>query len=114
MASNYTPFRPSQGTTKTLSATGTSGNVTFDAKDVSASTANAGTIGGHSVIRAYNAGTAIVFVRWGVGAQTATTADMPLIPGVVEVFSKAWQDDTFAGITGSGTATVYVTPGEGV
>lgn len=110
---NVNPFRPSVGTTKTLSATNTTSSVTFDAKDVSASTTNAGTIGGHSVIRVYNAGTATVFCRWGTGAQTATTSDMPLIPGVVEVFTKAWADDVFAGITASSTATVYITCGEG-
>jgi len=106
---NLNVFRPSTGTTKTLSATNSSGSVTFDAKDVQSST----NIGGHQIIRAYNAGTQIVFCRWGAGAQTATTSDMPLIPGVVETFSKAPGDDTFAGITASSTATVYVTCGEG-
>ena len=123
MASNPTPFRPSTGTTKTLSATNTSGSVTFDAKDVSSSTSatgtsgsvvDHGTTGGHQVMRVYNAGTQIVFARWGTGAQTATTSDMPLIPGVVEVFTKAPADDTFAGITASSTATVYITCGEGL
>lgn len=110
---NYNPFRPTVGTTKTLSATSTSGSVTFDAKDVSSSTTNAGTIGGHSVMRVYNAGTQTAFCRWGTGAQTATTADMPLIPGVVEVFDKCYADDTFAAITATSTATIYITCGEG-
>lgn len=110
---NVNPFKPTVGTTKTLSASSSSSSVTFDAKDVSSSTTNSGTIGGHSVMRVYNAGTAIAFARWGTGAQTATTSDMPLIPGVVEVFSKAYADDTFAAITSSSTATVYVTCGEG-
>lgn len=118
-----TPFRPSQGTTKTLSANTSSASVTLDAKDVSSSTSatgtsgsntNAGTIGGHSVIRVYNAGTQLAFGRWGTGAQTATTSDMPLVPGVVELFSKSWADDTFAAITSSSTATIYITCGEGV
>lgn len=106
---NVNPFVPSIGTTKTLSASSSSSSVTFDAKDVSSST-NAS---GHSVIRVYNAGTAVAFCRWGTGAQTATTADMPLIPGVVEVFCKSFADDTFAAITSSSTATIYVTCGEG-
>ncbi len=118
---NVNPFSPSVGTTKTLSATNSSSSVTFDSKDVvsstsatgtSGSTIDRGTVGGHSVIRVYNAGTATVFCRWGNGAQTATTSDMPLIPGVVEVFSKADQDNTFAGITASSTATVYITCGK--
>lgn len=111
---NLNPFRPSQGITKTLSASSSSSSVTFDAKDVSSGTTNAGTIGGHCIIRVYNSGTAVAFARWGTGAQTATTSDMPLIPGVVEVFSKAFADDTFAAITSSSTATIYVTCGEGV
>lgn len=110
---NVNPFSPSVGTTKTLSATNTSSSVTFDAKDVSASTTNAGVIGGHCVMRVYNAGTQLAFARWGTGAQTATTSDMPLVPGVVEVFSKAWPDNTFAAITASSTATIYITCGEG-
>lgn len=123
MSSNPTPFRPSQGITKTLSASSSSSSVTFDSKDVSSSSSSTGTsgsvidrgtIGGHQVMRVYNAGTAVVFVRWGTGAQTATTADMPVVPGAVEVFAKAPADDTFAGITASSTATVYITCGEGI
>lgn len=123
MAANNTPFRPSTGTTKTLSVSNTSSSVTLDSKDVSSSSSatgtsgsiiDRGTIGGHSVMRVYNAGTQLAFARWGTGTQTATTSDMPLVPGVVEVFSKAYADDTFAAITSSSTATVYITPGEGV
>ncbi len=119
---NTNPFSPSVGTTQTLSASNSSSSVTFNAKDVVATTSatgtsgsviNRGTVGGHSVIRVYNSGTALAFGRWGTGAQTATTADMPLIPGVVEVFSKADQDDTFAAITAASTCTIYVTCGEG-
>ena len=106
---NPNVFRPSTGTTKTLSASSSSSSVTFDAKDVQSSTNACG----HQVIRVYNAGLVTVFCRWGAGAQTATTSDMPVVPGVVEVFSKAPGDDTFAGITASGTATVYTTCGEG-
>lgn len=111
---DYNPFKPTLGTTKTLSASSSSSSVTFSAVDVSSATANAGAVGGHGVIRVYNAGTQLAFARWGTGAQTATTADMPLVPGVVEVFGKAWADDTFAAITSSSTATIYITCGEGV
>lgn len=110
---NVNPFKPTVGTTKTLSVSSSSSSVTFDAKDVSSSTTNAGTVGGHGVMRVYNVGTQVAFCRWGTGAQTATTSDMPLIPGVVEVFSKAYADDTFAAITSSSTAAVYITCGEG-
>lgn len=107
---NLNPFTPSVGTTKTLSASSSSSSVTFDAKDVTSATTLAG---GHQVMRVYNAGTQIAFCRWGTGAQTATTSDMPVVPGVVEVFTKAPSDNTFAGITSSSTATVYITCGEG-
>lgn len=109
------PFKPSTGKTKTLSATSSSSSVAFDAVDVSSTptTANSGPSGGHSVMRVYNAGPSVVFCRWGTGAQTATTGDMPLIPGVVELFDKAGSDDTFAGITAASTATVYISCGEG-
>lgn len=106
MAAN-TPFRPSVGTTKTLAATAVSASVTFDAKD-------AGTVAGKSVIRVYNAGTGLAFGRWGTGAQTALATDMPLVPGVVEVFCKANTDDTFAAICPGGTSTIYVSCGEGM
>jgi len=119
---NVNPFCPSVGTTLTISATGSNLSTAFNAKDVSSSTSATGTsgsvhdsgiVGGHAVFRAYNAGTVPVFCRWGKGAQTATTGDMPLAPGVVEVFSKANQDDQIAVITGGTAATVYITCGEG-
>ncbi len=120
---NLNPFTPNYSKTKTISVTSTTSNTTFDATDVSSSSAatgtsgstvNRGTIGGHSVIRFFNAGTKIAFVRVGVGAQTALTTDMPLAPGVVEVFSKAFADDSVGAICGgSDTTTVYATCGEG-
>lgn len=89
-------FEP--GTTTTISASTTSAN------------ASIGSSG--NVIRIYNSGTVPVFVRWGAGAQTATTSDLPLAPGGVEMFSK-FNADNVAVITASGTASVYVTPGSG-
>lgn len=111
-------FGPNFSKTKTLSATATTSSVTLDATDVSSTPTPAfsGPSGGHSVMRIVNAGPNTVFLRWGVGAATgsAVTTDMPMLSGTVEVFSKAADVDTVAGICGgSGTATVYITCGEG-
>lgn len=66
-------------------------------------------------IRIYNAGPNAAFVRWGVGAQTASiTADVPIAAGMTESFFKG-QADTFSAIcAASQTATVYLTPGLGI
>jgi hypothetical protein len=65
-------------------------------------------------VRIYNAGPNTVFVRWGIGAQTALATDMPIPAGAIENFYKA-QSDTFAAIcAATQTATVYFTPGTGI
>lgn len=115
MASNPTAFGPNFSKTKTISATGTSASATLDATDVSATQTNTQVVGGHSVMRIVNKGPNTAFLRWGVGAQTALTTDMPMLAGTVELFSKAFDVNTVAAICASGeTATVYVTCGEGV
>lgn len=94
------PFTPAQNATVTLSATqaNTQGTLTVQSGQV----------------RVYNAGTNKAFIRWGSGAQTATTADMPVAPNTVECFSKGPTDLGIAAICATGeTATLYFTPGEG-
>jgi len=103
-------FAPTVGGTKTLAVTAVSASVTLDPKDVASATNK----GGHTTMRLYNAGPNVAFVRWGVGPQVATANDVPLIPGVVELFAKSYSDDTVAAISPGGTGTVYVTCGEGV
>ena len=70
----------------------------------------------------FNAGTVVVFLGWGTTAATANTnatvvtttgAGYPLLPGTDKILS-APPNAYFTGITSSGTATIYVTPGEGV
>lgn len=99
-----TPFTPNFSKTKSISVTSTTASVTLDATD-------SGT--GNMVMRIANAGTATAFVRWGNGAQTALVTDLPILSGTVEVFSKTDNVDTVAAITSSGTATLYITCGEG-
>lgn len=98
---NVQPFTPGTGATYNLvlSATSTSSSVTLPAAA--------------QVIRVVNSGTANIAFRMGIGAQTAVFAsDTVMLAGTVEVFSKG-QNDTFAAITASSTATVYVSVGEG-
>lgn len=114
--SNSIAFGPNFLKTKSISASGTTASATLDATDVSSTPtpASSGPSGGHSVMRIVNAGPSTVFLRWGVGAQTAVTTDMPMLAGTIEVFSKAADVDTVAAITSSSTSTVYITCGEGI
>lgn len=107
-------FSPNFSKTKSISATSTSASATLDATDVSTTTANAGTIGGNSVMRVVNGGTKTAFIRFGVGAQTALTTDMPVLAGTIELFKKSYDANTVAAIcAGSDSTTIYVTCGEG-
>ena len=65
---------------------------------------------GTTALRIYNSGPSPVFIRWGTGAQTATTNDLPLASGATETFGKASANDTVAAIS-IGMATVYITSG---
>lgn len=100
---NVQPFTPNFSKTKTISATSSSSSITLDSTDLV----------GNNVMRIANAGTATAFVRWGTGAQTALTSDMPVLSGTIEVFTKDPTTTVVAAITASSTATVYVTCGEG-
>lgn len=59
-----------------------------------------------------NDGSVTAFLRWGVGAQTATTADFPLPGGSAQVVRKK-NANTVAAITASGTTTIRIIPGSG-
>jgi hypothetical protein len=94
------PFRPVANGTLTLSATTSSSRVQVSAVAVP------------QEYRIYNAGTVAVFIEDGNSAVTAnTTADVPIAPGAIEVLTLAGTH--VAGITASGTATIYITPGDG-
>jgi len=79
------------------------------------------TLGGNQY-RIINSGTVTVFLGIGNTASnaannavvvTTTAPSYPLLPGTDEVltFAPNWY---FTGITASGTATVYITPGDGL
>lgn len=96
------PFAPVYGGTVAVSATTTSASGTLGAAGTAA-----------TALLVSNAGTVAVAVRVGTGAQTATIADCVILGGQSRVLAKAPGADTVAAITASGSATVYVTPGEG-
>jgi len=98
----FHPLKPANA--NTLNATTSSSSVTFTGTDITVA----------SSIRVYNAGTVPVHIRWGVGAQTATTSDMRVAPGTIEIFYKGTAADTVAVITDAGSASIDITPGLGV
>lgn len=59
-------------------------------------------------------GASAVFIAWGAGSATATTASIPMLANTVETFTIPGTATHIAAITASGTATVYVHVGEGV
>lgn len=73
----------------------------------------------HPQLQVANAGPDTAFVAWGLvtelpsGTITATTTDYPVLAGSTVVLTKG-AADLVAVVTGSGTATVYLTPGSGV
>ena len=79
------------------------------------------TLGGNQY-RIINAGTVTVFLGFGSTADTANTnaqivtsnaAAIPLLSGTDEILSFT-PNAYFTGITASGTANVYITPGDGM
>lgn len=87
--------------TKSISVTDTSGSSTFTGASA-------------EQLRIYNAGNNMAFIRWGAGAQTALTTDMPIPAGGIEVFYKGSNDTLAAICSTSSTTTLYCTSGRGV
>ena len=92
------PFMPRRGTNQVTTPAASSASVSVDADAKS--------------VRLVNAGANICFVRIGTGAQTATTADTPVLPNSALILQKQMGDDTLAHISASGT-TLHVQTGEG-
>ena len=97
-------FAPSSWTgTVTLSAT-TSSSITQVNPTTGAASPNQ---------RIYNSGTVPVFIACGaVSVVTNPTVGMPIAPGTVEIIGCGEQ--YMAGVTASGTATLYITRGAGL
>lgn len=95
----FTPI----GATTSLAVTATTGSVALD--NVTDSSRS---------VRCYNTGDVIVFLNFGPSTVEATTAaGLPLGPGAVEFFEIGQGATHVAGITASGTATVYFSEGRG-
>ena len=92
------PFQPRRGVNLTATPGAASASVALDSQAKS--------------VRLVNTGANICFVRIGAGAQTATTADMPVRAGSEIIVSKGDGDDTLAHISATGT-TLYIQTGEG-
>ena len=97
-------FSPSPGATVKLSAGTSSSRVQFQTSGM----------GKPGSLRLFNAGPVTIFVELGGSAVAAAVATgMPVPPGAVETIGPQGGSH-IAGITASGTADLYVTPGEGV
>lgn len=100
------PFGPAGSATVALAVTTASARVAYQSG-----------IKNHRV-RIYNAGTSDVAVEFGdatvvaVFPTNSTGAGMVIPAGAVEVLSSSTSN--LAAITSSGTATLYITPGEGI
>lgn len=97
---NVQGFSPVQAGTATIAATASSVNAAI-------------TVGiGCQEVIVQNAGPNIAFFRMGDAAQTAVATDFPLLVNAVYLLTKGTASN-FAAIAPAGTATVYVTAGEG-
>jgi len=92
------PFCPSRGTNQVVTPAGASASVSIDSA-------------AHSV-RLVNSGANICYVRIGSGAQTATTADVPVRAAESLIVSKGDGENTLAHISAAGT-TLNIQTGEG-
>jgi hypothetical protein len=101
-ANAQSAFRTDGAATVTLAATGTSARVQIQTA-----------VGGTQNVRLYNAGTVAVFVECGTVTVVATVAaSLPIAPGTVEIVGC--NQTHIAGITATGTSTLYATSGTGL
>lgn len=95
------PFKPHQGSNQVVTPAAASAVITIGKGDKS--------------IRVCNSGAAVGYFRTGIAADgevTATTADVPVLPGESLVIEKPQDHDTLAHISATGT-TFQVMSGEG-
>lgn len=94
----HAPFHPARGQNQVVSPAAGSANVTCGK--------------GNKSVRFVNSGLNICYVRIGTGAQTASTADTPVLAGTSVILSKFQDDDNVGYISAAGT-TLNIQPGEG-
>jgi hypothetical protein len=92
------PFHPDRGNNQVVTPAAASASVSVDPVS--------------KTLRLVNVGANICHVRVGAGAQTATTADMPVRANSEIFISKGDGDNTVAHISATGT-TLHIQNGEG-
>ena len=92
------PFQGARGQNQVVTPNGTSASVSINNLNKS--------------VRLVNSGANICYVRIGAGAQTATTADVPVRSAESLVLQRHPDDTTVAYISASAT-TLNIQPGEG-
>jgi hypothetical protein len=101
MTTTTDSFQPSYGSGVTVAPSGTSASSTLG-------------LGSQSIVVTNLSSNVISYVRVGAGAQTATTADYPVLPGTQISLSKARTDNTVAYITGGSAGSLHIIPGRGL
>jgi len=96
--SSQSPFNPSYTQGKSVTASAAAASVSFNGVD--------------KQLVITNTGTNIAYIRTGTGAFSATTADMPILPGTQVSITKGDGAVTFSYISALGT-TLHAIPGEG-
>ena len=98
MTSQLEPFAPRRGTNQAAGPSSSSNSKTLSGPERS--------------VRIVNYGSNICFVRIGKGAQTASTADTPVLAGMTIILAKAEDEDTIAYVSALGTS-IYIQLGTG-
>ncbi|WP_200672507.1 hypothetical protein [Methylorubrum rhodesianum] len=98
------PFRPADRSTGSLNATTAGGANRMALKRTGSEAAH---------VRLHNSDPSMLFVRFGDAAVSATTADLPLPVGAVEVLDATGASHVDA-VTASGASLLYATCGKGM
>jgi hypothetical protein len=101
MTTTTDSFQPAYGGGVTVTPTGTSASSTLGA-------------GSFNVVVTNLSTNVISYVRIGKGAQTATTADYPVLPSTQVSLSKGKEDNVVAYITGGSNGSLHIIAGRGL
>lgn len=93
------PFEPKRGANQSVTASGTSASISIDPVAKSVRICNVNT-------------TNVAHIRVGQGSQTASAADLPVLPLSCVIVSKGDGEDTLAYFSSAGAA-LFVQTGEG-
>lgn len=101
MTTTTDSFQPSYGSGVTVAPDGTSAFSTLGN-------------GAENVVITNLSSSVVAYVRIGEGAQTATTADYPVLPSTQVSLTKARYETTVAYITGGSTGSLHIIAGRGL